>query len=291
MIWLLLSIVASSLLYTFFKLFEKYNVPNDEAIFYNYITASALGVMASGTNTDMSTVFSEPWIFHAVILGGLFIVSFNLIGITVRKVGMSVATVANKMSLVIPVLIGVYLYDEKMGMLKIMGIVLALAAIVMITFQPGAKDTGGKKNYLLYLLPLVIFLWSGGTDAFIKFIQTVFINDNNRHLFVTFVFITAGLLSALFLLYGVVKENRKLKAKSIVWGILLGFPNYGSMYFLVRALESGSMESSVVFPINNMLIVALSSVIAYLFFKEKITLQQFIGIIISMVSIFIISFS
>jgi drug/metabolite transporter (DMT)-like permease len=290
MIWLLLSIVSSTLLYVCFKLFEKYEIPNDEAIFYNYITATALGIYASSGKTGLTEVLNEPWIFHAIILGILFIVSFNLIGITVRKLGMSVATVANKMSLVIPVMIGVYLFQEKMDLIKSLGIILALIAIVMISFQPSSKK-GARRNYYVYLLPLLIFLWSGGTDAFIKYIQTIFINDSNRHLFVSFVFITAGIASAMLLFYGVIKDNRKLKAKSILWGVLLGFPNYGSMYFLVRALESGSMESSVIFPINNMLIVALSSVIAYLFFKERISILQLFGILVSMLAILVISFA
>ena len=38
MIWLIFSVVTSAVLYVFFKLFEKYNIPNDEAIFYNYLT-------------------------------------------------------------------------------------------------------------------------------------------------------------------------------------------------------------------------------------------------------------
>jgi len=288
MIWLILSVVTSALLYVFFKLFEKYNIPNDEAIFYNYLTASALGLLASGGKLEFATVIYQPWILHAILLGFLFIVSFNLIGITVRKVGMSVATVANKMSLVIPVLVAVYAYGEKMGGIKLLGILLALVAIVMISFQPSSQN-GGKKNYYVYLLPLLIFVWSGGTDAFIKYIQAVFLNDGNRHFFFTFIFITAAIASALILFYGMLKENRKLKPKSIYWGILLGFPNYGSMYFLVKALESGNMESSVVFPINNLCIVAFSSLIAYVFFKERISLLQLIGILVSMVSISLIS--
>jgi len=79
-----------------------------------------------------------------------------------------------------------------------------------------------------------------------------------------------------------------------MWGIALGISNYGSLYFIIRALNhqtnnGNTFDGSIVFGINNLGVIALSVLIGLLFFKEKLLKINWIGIIISFIAIYILS--
>jgi uncharacterized membrane protein len=80
-----------------------------------------------------------------------------------------------------------------------------------------------------------------------------------------------------------------LNKKAILWGVLLGIPNYFSMYFLVKTL--GVFPASYIFPINNIGIVALSTIIALLAFKEQLNKKNILGLGLAIIAILLISFS
>ena len=73
------------------------------------------------------------------------------------------------------------------------------------------------------------------------------------------------------------------------FGILLGIANYCSMYFLLKALRIDGLDSSSVFAINNVAIVAVSTLIGLILFREKISTKNWIGIILAVISIFFVS--
>ena len=52
-------------------------------------------------------------------------------------------------------------------------------------------------------------------------------------------------------------------------GILLGIPNFYSIYFLMMALNN-EMSGSVFFPTLNCSVIALSSLLGIYLFKEKL---------------------
>ena len=55
-----------------------------------------------------------PWFKWACVMGVMFVSIFNVIGMTAQKISVAVASVANKLSLIIPVVLSVYLYNETL---------------------------------------------------------------------------------------------------------------------------------------------------------------------------------
>jgi uncharacterized membrane protein len=51
------------------------------------------------------------------------------------------------------------------------------------------------------------------------------------------------------------------------------------------------MQSSTIIPVNNISVLFVSTVIALYFFKEKMTLQKLLGVILSIIAILLITFS
>ncbi len=289
MIYLILSILCSTGIFILFKAFEKFKVNNFQAIVINYFIATITGILALDELPDINAVASSPWFINSLMLGVLFILLFNLMATTAQKLGPSVASVTNKMALVIPVIFAVYYYDEVLTELKIIGIILALIGIYLSTLKPKAIKKG--INWKLFLILILLFLGSGLIDTFLKYNQEFHLNDdtNSSKLFSSTIFFTAFILGSLTL---VLKGNKGgFKPETIIGGIILGIINYGSIYFLIQTFNASNLNSTEVFPINNMGVVILTSFSSYLIFKEKFSLINKVGIISSVLAILLISLS
>ncbi|RXG23965.1 EamA-like transporter family protein [Leeuwenhoekiella polynyae] len=103
------------------------------------------------------------------------------------------------------------------------------------------------------------------------------------------IFATAFILGLAVLIFQLIKGSQKIQLKNIIGGIALGVPNYFSIYFLVRALRHPSLESSTVFTLNNLGIVMVATLIGILFFKEKLSAKNWIGIGFAILSIILIT--
>ena len=135
--------------------------------------------------------------------------------------------------------------------------------------------------------PLVLFIGSGILDTLLKYSQEKLIPENELELFTPTAFSAAFVFGSIALL--VTKKAPKLK--SITWGVVLGVPNYFSILVLLYALSYNGIESSVIFPINNMGIVLVSALVSFIWFKEHFSRKNWIGIAVAILSISFIAFS
>lgn len=285
MIWLLLCIASSTLIFVVFKLFTKYNINNLQAIVVNYFVAFTVGYLSSDFDFSIVDIGTKPWYTGTIVLGFLFITLFQLMALVSQRFGVSAVSIAVKMSLVIPVLAAVIFYDEEMTWLKITGILCALAAVYFATYKP--EKVKGKITYIF--LPIILFIGSGFLDALINFIQAKSVPPAEHAYFASSTFLTAGIFGIIFITYQILRRRVSIHWKNILGGIALGIPNYGSIYFLLKALEIDSLESSVIFPINNVGIVALSVIVGRLFFKEHLSKTNKAGIALALIAILLIA--
>lgn len=284
MIYIALTVLANVLIFILFKLFDKYHINTFQAIIVNYLFAFAVAVYFSGGTFSPSAILQTTWIWGAVVLGFMFIVGFYLVAITTQRLGMSVVAVSSKMSVAIPVLFGILAYGESTQIAKLLGIALALIAVYLTSY------TQTKRIHKADLiLPMVLFVSSGLLDTTLKYLQTHYIPDNQTSQFLSIVFLLAGVLGALLLLYRLLKGQATLSLRNLYAGLLLGFINYFSMYFLLNALQTQGLESATVFTVNNVSIVMLSTLLGVLLFKEKLLRVNMVGLALAVVSIVIIS--
>lgn len=284
MIWLIASISVSSLLYVIFKLFQVGRVNTLHAIIINYLVACLTGLIAYDGKIDASAVMDASWLPFSLLLGFLFLTIFNVMALTSQKSGLSVASVASKMSLVIPVVAGVWLYDERLGLIKIIGILCALAAVYFVSLR---KKTGITIKWENLVLPLILFLGSGAIDTTLKFAESVHVPAGDEPIFSATCFAMAFCLGVLVLVYEAIK-GRFVRIKAIVGGIALGIPNYFSIYAIIKALQS-PLESSTIFTLNHVGTVALTTLLGVLCFRESLLLKNYIGLILAAVAILLIS--
>ncbi|RMG78446.1 MAG: EamA/RhaT family transporter, partial [Bacteroidetes bacterium] len=234
---------------------------------------------------SVQSILHKKWLFNAIVIGISFIILFYLIALTAQKITISVATISNKMSMVIPILSGILIFGETLTIWKMTGILLAVAGVYFASLKEGALSVDRKYIYL----PFLVFTGNGLIEAFLKFTQANALSIEELDLFLAVLFLVAFVSG---ILYNVsFFNNINHVVRSMIWGIILGFPNYGSIYFLMKTLEYSNLESSVVFPVNNISIVVLSSLLSYFFFKEHFNIKNKLGIAFSISAIILIVIS
>jgi len=287
MIFLALSIIASTLIFVIFRLFASYNINTLQAIVVNYFVACSCGVIGYQNSIELSAIPQYNWFYYTLALGALFLIVFNLMAITTQHNGLSVVSVATKMALVIPIAFGLWYYKEPLGTSKAAGIVLALIAVYLVAVKKDSSIILQKKNLVF---PVLVFLGSGLIDTSLNFLQNDFITDKSLiPLFSSTIFLTAGVIGIMVLVAQKIKGVLVLEFKNIIAGIVLGIPNYFSIYFLVKALRSDLFDSSGIFTINNVGIVIISTLLGIVFFKEQLSVKNWIGITLAVISIALVS--
>ena len=291
MISLILSIIFTVFLFVCFKEFEKREINTHQAITINYITASFLAYIINYNDINIIDLISSNWIddnnefltnefyflFSTIFLGVFFVIMFNIMAITTQRLGISIASLSSKISLIIPVLTSLLIYENtKFYFINGLGILLAMIS-VYFTLK---KDV--KLSYPI-TIAIILFFGAGILDTSLEFIQYNFFKSNSDNFnFIVIVFFSAFIAGFLKVIFG----NHKIQLKNIYSGIILGIPNYLSIYFVLEALDQ--LGGITVFPVLNIGVVLISTIISFIYYKEKINFINWIGISLVCVSIFLI---
>ncbi len=282
---LALSVLFSSIIFVIFKLYTVYKIQTVNAIIANYITACIVGVIFYDGSIDIYSIPQESWFPGTLVLGMMFILVFNLMARTSQQLGVSVASVATKMSLVIPVLLGIWIYGEKLGSLKVVGIILALAAVYFASLKERRIELRKKS----LILPGLVFLGSGIVDASIKYLEEFYVESAEFPIFSATAFGAAATSGIVFIIVQNIRDKFHFALRDILGGIALGIPNFFSIYFLLRALQTEGLNSASIFTVNNVAIVMFSTLLGIVLFKEQVTVKNWAGIGMAVISIIMVA--
>lgn len=283
MIFLLLSILCSASILIIFKYLSLKHIPVFPVIVINYTICVLCGAIQIPFSAPSDALFT-PWTTMAFAMGTLFISVFYLMSLSVTYSGVTITSVANKLSLIIPVIAAMYLYGDSNNFFKTAGIILAILSILLVVSHE--EKTGKRElSFLHYILPVLVLAGSGMVDTLANYSEKTLVPASQYNYFLVFVFGTAAIIGWAVLVPLITLKKQKLSKKIILGGIGLGIPNYFSMYFLIMGLHSSGLESSVFFPVNNISIVILSFICAVALFKEKYSNKNLAGIALAIISI------
>ena len=99
MIYLLLSILTSTMIFVAFKLIAKNHVNILQAIVINYTICVIEGALVQKSFPPLAEILQSEWLLYAMGLGCLFISVFYLTALTVKYSGVAVASIASNCSL------------------------------------------------------------------------------------------------------------------------------------------------------------------------------------------------
>ncbi len=290
MIYLLLSIVTASALNILFKIFGKRKLDLFKVIMVNYVVCFLTGQWFSPSPVGWAEMTHATWFTYAAILGVVFIVGFNIIAQTVHYFGITVATVMQKMSLLLSVLFAILAFGEPVGIIKVTGLILALGSILLITYKEKAAALLHDKANVTHhwYLPALTFLLSGFIDSTLLYVnKTGIVLPADDH-FITGLFGVAAISAIAYYLYlRLLGRTSGMQMGELVGGTILGVVNYFSIFFIMRLLQTG-WDGSVIFPMNNIGVLVLSAVTGIVLFREHMNRQNRLGLILALAALIIL---
>jgi len=280
MIYIFLSVCCSVFVSVLLKLARRYTIDTQQAITWNYSIAGLLTwLIFKPEIPDFSLN-----IFPVYIALGLFLpLIFVMLALSVRYTGIVKTDIAQRLSLFIPVLSAFLIFEEPYSFIKIIGILIAFAAIIFSI--PWQKQNGNSITFWVY--PVIVFIGMGIIDILFKQIAKTENIPFTSSLFI--VFIIAFTISIIYLLYKVVVNRLKLTILNLVCGWILGVANFGNILFYLKAHQTLSNQPSVVFSSMNIGVILMGSAVGIILFKEKLSRLNYTGIVLALISILILT--
>lgn len=280
MIYLLLSILSSTLVAVVIRWNEGRGVNRFGALFFNYATAGTLGLfLLGGASPGEGILQLLPLSLFA---GGVFVAAFYVYMATVNRSGLSITVTVTRLSVIIPVLGSLIIFREKLSLVQVSGLLLALLAIYFFSRTPNQTAKSGGQN--LWLLPVLLFFLVGGGDFSLKIFQEIHPVER-MPLFMVLVFCFSTLFSLLLLLMLRIQSTWN----TIAGGIVLGIPNFLSAYFILKLLRH--LPGALAFPLNNIGIIILSTLGGWIFWREKPPRTARLAILMAIVAVFLLNLS
>lgn len=283
-------VVINILLLVIFRFYKVFKVDTFQAIVFNYITAVIVGSIVLGRFALDSSSPSQAWFPYAIALGFLFITGFNVLAKSVQSFGVTLASISQKMALVISVGFAIVFFNEQVNALKIAGITTALAAIILINIPSKGLHIDPKVAKTGWYMLFLNFFFSGLIETILFYVETMNISESADIGFVVGLFGMAAVVGTIIMIGGWISGKMKFEWKNVIAGISLGIPNFFTIYLLLRVIDTG-IEGSVIFPILNVSIILGSALLGLTLFKEKLSTLQWIGCGLGTLCIILISIS
>ena len=285
----LLCILANVWIFLAFRLFSKFHVHTFGAIVINYLVCVITGVIFIGFHDAIAPVIDgPPWLIWALLVGGVFIGTFYLMARTTQEFSMTVASIATKMSLVIPVLFSLLVLGTRSRDYTIFnytGIALALVAILLTSLRKRRKGKAVAARPRYFWLPILVFLLGGFIDTTLNAVNQRYLRPADEGVFPIVIFLTAGVIGGMLL----ISRRTPLSRKEVLGGIFLGVVNYFSVYFLLAALHSFNNDGAFIYPLVNVGIILGSALFSIVLFRERLTLTNLSGLFLAILAIFLLS--
>ncbi|MCP4157567.1 MAG: hypothetical protein GY757_58190 [bacterium] len=286
MTYLILAIACSTFIHLFFKVLSRYRIDLFGVIVLNYAMCIIIGYNSSVETLFDRSVFTQSWYPFSILQGIIFACCFFLLGRTTEKQGVTVATIATRLSVAIPTAAAFFLYNDQVTVTKLIGIATALFALYLSCTASGGTS---KSSKTLSILPFTLFMIFGFHATLLKFVQAHYLGSTTYHTYIMSAFLSAFIISATVLAWKLLKQKQGLSWKELTAGLLLGLTNYGAIYFLVRALSEPGRQSSQLFPTISISVVILSAFGAWALFNERPGRRMAAALVTGAVSILVIN--
>jgi drug/metabolite transporter (DMT)-like permease len=300
MLYFLLAVLFTVALYLIMRAYPRYKVDSFHAIVFNYYACVLTGLVLT---PDLAVFRAVQWGSQGTLLtlalGSMFVTAFMLIGLTAQKVSVTATSLAGNMSLVIPVLFGLFVFqnnNKDFTAFNYAGLLVALIALGLGAIQNSGQKKGDStkpalvSDRALWLLPILTFFAAGTNNTLINYLSVKYYLPGQTTIFMIIACTGAIIIGTVILLYKIIIGKEKLLLRSVVGGFILGVPNFLSLYFLLLALGSFSNSAAFVFPIYNILTMLVSSFAAWAIYKEHLNLLNKWGLVLAVLAIVLISY-
>lgn len=309
MVYLALAVASSAAVSLVMRLGEQH-VKNKMAMFMvNYgmcllLARSFMGQIRLFTNERGIAV---P-LGLGLLSGILYLVNFILLQKSMEKNGVVLSSTFMKLGVLVPTILAIVAFGELPKVVQVLGVLIAVIAIVIVNFEKehGIKEKGFKesavdekvlkigvptkndtvKDYITREsskgMLMALLLISGITDSMANiYDKTGQENLKDHYLFYTFF---AALLVAFLLVW---KKKEKTTMKDVLFGALLGIPNYFASRFLLLSLEE--IPAVITYPVYSVATIVIITIVSTLAFKEQLSKRKMLAMGLILISLVLLN--
>ncbi|MBT8218470.1 MAG: hypothetical protein KJP00_01510 [Bacteroidia bacterium] len=289
MLYILFTIICITTIGVLFKVFPKYGINAFQAIVINYLVCVLSAWVHLGYFPLSDAIFQEPWFMHSIGLSVCFISGFYFQSVIFKAFGMAISTIVLKLSLVLTVLFSLLMYKEDIYLAKVIGILLAFASIILVSYPTKGGLHAQKENSTSEWVILgASFLIAAMVDIGFQYVERSVALSSADPRFI------ASATGLAFVWGMMIETSRYIRKKStihhnnLIAGILLGLANYATFFGLMKSLGT-SIDGSTVFTSLSVGAILLSTVIGVMGFREQLARINFLGILIAIIAVILIS--
>lgn len=260
--------------------FSKSSIQNDFcSILYNAISFATAAVIL------LPLSFKDGIDTQVLVQGaimGVLSFAFQLFYINALKCGkVALTVIINNFSMLIPITLSALVLKEKLGVAKIVGMVLVLIAFVLTTSQSGdmeknISETDDNRRWLFYVIS--VFVCNGAISVNQK-LYSVYSKELRVFEFVAVAYITAAVISTLVLTYMYV-DVKSIPTKDMLpfitsggcVGVLLG------VFQCLNTYAASQIDGITLYSVYNCGVSLMSVVIGRVIFAEQLSVSQIIGV-------------
>ena len=319
MLSLFLAVCCSLAIGMIFKHAGRQRLDRTALLTVNYAAAVAVAAVLlalGGREVADGLTADAALITLGVVTGALLIFGFFVLSLATDVAGMSLAIGVMRVSVVIPFVMSWVIWNEVPSVAQMIGLVVAGVAFFLIARRKrpapesrpelapastaataegrrGGSDTEPAEvadtevSLQAFGVLALVFLAGGAVDVSMKAFEETFGAQNSRVLFLLLAFGIAFLIGLTVVLWRGVRRGQWPTSATVGWGVVLGVINYGSLEFILRAIEQ--LPGTFVFPVNNIAIVLLAAVLGVTVWGEELTRLNRLGLGLAVVALLLLN--
>jgi len=249
----------------------------------NYLFAAGVAFLTSSHTETISALETgnlKSVLLLAAIVGIIFIANFFIYSKSVFLNGVGISVAAMRISLIIPVLLSTFWYQEYIMAREWAGV--ALVFVTLYLLLPEKKSLFKVPFHAAWLLVL-LFIFTGIGDSSLKVFEVDFSGFVTKEQFMGLVFISSFLVGVISMM---LRQEWQLTKNEIILGLIIGIPNLYSAIFLIEALSL--MSGAIVYTAANLFTVIGATALGVFIWSDKINRLQWFGLALTIISIILL---
>ena len=276
MFYLGLAILTSSMNGILFRLSEDHVKNRFSMLAFNYLLCLVLALVYSAGSLPQDLWGSASTWGLGLVNGILFLGGFVMMQYCTREHGVVLTSVFSRLGVLVPTLLAVTVFKEKMSLIQFAGISLAVCAILLMNWKKGIGLKGMAPALILLLLV------AGCCDGMAKIYEQWGQADLSQY-YLVISFLVALVLNVVL----VIIKKEKIDRYDVLFGLLIGIPNYFVARFLLKAV--GLIPAVIVYPCFSVGTILVCTLAGVLLFHEKIEKKQAVAIGVILLSMVLLN--
>ena len=267
MIYLVLAVICSMLVSVLMRVSEKHAGDSMGKLAMNYLMCCVLGWLFTG---GVQLFPNEPGLAGTVGMGAIngvfYLGGFVMLQWNIARNGVVLPATFMRLGVLVPTLLSIIVFGETPELAQVLGIIAAVAAIFIMQGGKGDKGTARSIPGLILLM-----LAGGSADAMSKVFEeagSAALKDQ----FLLYTFMSALVLCVVLCIV----RRQKPGVMDVVFGMLIGVPNYLSSRFLLLSLAD--VPAMIAYPTYSVGTIIMIALVGVAVFREKLDRRKLIAI-------------